>query len=66
MEPDYNDGDIVFVQQVEQIELGQIGVFFVNGSGYIKEYGGDSLISHNPKYGNKKAWKRPWVCVSRV
>lgn len=50
MEPDYSDGDIVFVQQVEQIELGQIGVFFVNGSGYIKEYGGDSLISHNPKY----------------
>jgi len=50
MEPSYSDGDIVLVQQVEQIEQGQIGVFFANGSGYIKEYGGDRLISHNPKY----------------
>ncbi|MCD7959528.1 MAG: helix-turn-helix domain-containing protein [Ruminococcus sp.] len=50
MESSYSDGDIVLVQQVDQIEQGQIGVFFVNGSGYIKEYGGDRLISHNSKY----------------
>ncbi len=50
MEPVYFDGDIVLVKQCDTIELGQIGIFVVDGEGYIKKYGGNKLISLNDKY----------------
>ena len=52
MEPAYKDGDIVFVQHVEDGELreGEIGVFLLNGEGYIKRLGDRTLISLNPEY----------------
>jgi len=50
MEPVYFDGDIVLVKQCETIDLGQIGIFVVDGEGYIKKFGGDRLISLNDKY----------------
>ena len=50
MSPDFHDGDIVLVKQQDNIDIGQIGIFTIDGEGYIKEYGEDCLISHNPKY----------------
>lgn len=50
MEPVYYNGDIVLVKSQPQIELGQIGVFIINSSGFIKKYGGDRLISLNAEY----------------
>lgn len=50
MSPDFHDGDIVLVKQQDNIDIGQIGIFTIDGDGYIKEYGEDCLISHNPKY----------------
>ncbi len=50
MEPTYHDGDILLVEGAPYINVGMIGVFVVNGCGYVKEYGGDRLISHNEKY----------------
>lgn len=51
MEPAYKDGDIVFVQRLdEMIQLGEVGIFFLNGCGYIKKLGDRELISLNPKY----------------
>lgn len=52
MEPAYKDGDIVFVQHAEDGELreGEIGVFLLNGEGYIKRLGDGALISLNPEY----------------
>lgn len=52
MEPAYKDGDIVFVQHVEDGELreGEIGVFLLNGEGYIKRLGEGTLISLNTEY----------------
>lgn len=50
MSPDFHDGDIVLVKSQQQIDIGQIGIFTIDGDGYIKEYGEDCLISHNPKY----------------
>ena len=52
MEPAYKDGDIVFVQHVEDGELreGEIGVFLLNGEGYIKRLGDGTLVSLNPEY----------------
>ena len=50
MSPDFHDGDIVLVKQQDNIDIGQIGIFTIDGDGYIKEYGKDCLISHNPEY----------------
>lgn len=50
MSPDFHDCDIVLVKQQDNIDIGQIGIFTIDGDGYIKEYGKDCLISHNPKY----------------
>lgn len=49
MEPTYYDGDILLVENVPT-QIGDIGVFVVDGDGYVKEYGGDRLVSHNEKY----------------
>lgn len=50
MSPKFHDGDHVLVRQQPAVELGQIGIFYVDGKGYIKKYDGDYLISLNPDY----------------
>lgn len=52
MEPAYRDGDIVFVQRIDDGDLreGEIGIFSLNGEGYIKRFGDHELISLNPAY----------------
>ncbi len=50
MEPTYYDGDILLVEGAPYINIGDIGIFVVNGCGYVKEYGGHKLISHNRAY----------------
>ena len=50
MEPNYHDGDKVFVEKCDAIEIGEVGIFVVNGDAYIKELGNKCLISHNPAY----------------
>ena len=50
MEPTYHDGDKVFVEKCDSVEIGEIGIFIVNGEAYIKELGNKCLISHNEKY----------------
>ena len=52
MEPDYMDGDIALVSQNMEMQVGDIGVFVVNGSAYIKELGKNELISRNKDYPN--------------
>jgi repressor LexA len=51
MEPKYHDGDVLLVQNAEGVEVGEAGIFVLDGSGYFKVYGGDCLISLNPEYG---------------
>ena len=50
MEPTYYDGDLVLVKHVSSVRPGEIGVFVVGDTGYIKEYQKDGLHSHNPAY----------------
>lgn len=50
MEPIYHDKDIVLVKKMPCIDVGEIGIFYVDGSGYIKKYGGDRLVSLNSAY----------------
>ena len=50
MEDMYHDGDYVLVRRCETVERGEIGIFSVNGKGYIKKLGKNELISLNKKY----------------
>lgn len=51
MEPKYRDGDVLLVQNADGVEVGETGIFILDGAGYFKVYGGDCLISLNPEYG---------------
>ena len=50
MIPRFIDGQIVFVKSQQWLDIGEIGIFTLESEGYIKKWGGDSLISLNPKY----------------
>lgn len=53
MEPIYHDGDILLVEgkdSADDLTVGQIGVFTVDGDGYVKKLGHGELISLNPAY----------------
>ena len=50
MEPTFHDGDKVFVEKCDSVEIGEIGIFVLNGDAYIKELGETGLISHNSAY----------------
>lgn len=50
MEPIYSDGQIVLVKRQSAVDIGETGIYIINGSGFIKKNGGDRLISLNPKY----------------
>ena len=50
MEPEFHDGDKVFVQQQNTVEEGEIGIFVINGDAYIKQLGKKCLISLNSNY----------------
>ena len=50
MEPKYHDRDVLLIQECDQIEPGELGIFVLDGEGYFKQFGGDRLISLNPEY----------------
>ena len=52
MEPDYHDGEIVFIRLADEVPVGAVGLFIHEGKGYIKERGEKCLISRNPEYEN--------------
>lgn len=54
MEPDFSDGDEVYVEFMDEIPVGKTGIFVYNGKGLIKRFCGDHLESLNKKY--KPIW----------
>ena len=52
MEPLYHDGDALLVERQDRMEQGEIGIFIIDGCGYIKKLGHNELISVNPDYDN--------------
>lgn len=51
MEPKFYSGDIILVQQTPSVEPNEIGVFVLNGAGYVKRLGeAGQLVSLNPAY----------------
>ena len=67
MEPKYHDGDILLVEDTDSVEIGELGIFILDGNGYFKKYGGETLISLNPEYGEilLKEYAEA-VCCGRV
>ena len=50
MEPDYSDGEKLYIKKVERINPGEVGIFTINNECFLKEYGKDGLVSRNKKY----------------
>jgi len=50
MEPEFHNGEKVFVKEQNTVEEGEIGIFIVNGDAYIKQLGKNCLISLNSRY----------------
>lgn len=65
MEPTYYDGDKVYVEKRQVVEVGDIGIFMVNNECFIKEAGRDGLISHNKKY-RMIPGSEHIICVGKV
>lgn len=65
MEPTYYDGDKVAIKKCDHLNIGEIGAFMIDGSGYIKELGSGKLISHNKEYDDITI-NETTVCVGKV
>lgn len=50
MEPMFHHGQDVYVEHTPDLRIGEIGLFIVNGNGYIKELQDGCLHSLNPEY----------------
>jgi len=50
MEPDYHNGDLALIKIDPDVPVGEVGLFVLDGMGYIKERGKKKLISRNPEY----------------
>lgn len=50
MEPTYKDGDLLFVRTQNQLNIGDIGIVTIGADLFVKEFGQEGLISHNPNY----------------
>lgn len=54
MEPQFVNGQVVWVEQTQNVSSGDIGIFFLDGNAYCKKLQitehGTYLVSLNPKY----------------
>ena len=50
MEPRFTDNQIVYIKKQPTLDIGEFGIFVLNGDSYIKKLGKNELISLNPKY----------------
>lgn len=50
MEPDYHDGEKLYVRKVEYLRNGDVGIFTIGNECFLKELGEDGLISRNKNY----------------
>lgn len=65
MEPRYNDEDILLIQPTCEIEIGEIGIFNVDGKAYVKKLGEEKLISLNKGYDDIQLTEDS-LCMGRV
>ena len=65
MEPLYNDGDVLLIEPTCEVQIGEIGIFNVNGQAYVKKLGKDKLISLNKGYDDIPLTEDS-LCMGRV
>jgi transcriptional regulator with XRE-family HTH domain len=63
MEPDFRSGDLALIKLDPDVPVGEVGLFVLDGMGYIKERGEKCLISRNPEYPNIEGEAR---CIGLV
>lgn len=65
MKPKFEDGDTLLVEMTPTINIGEIGIFQVDGKCYVKKLGKGELISINKLYDNIKL-NETSTCIGRV
>lgn len=54
MDPCYHNEELIWIEQTEQLEDGEIGIFYLDGNAYVKKFqnneNGTYLVSLNKKY----------------
>lgn len=65
MEPRYHDGDILLIEPACEVDVGEIGIFNVNGQAFVKKLGEGKLISLNKGYGDISLTEES-LCMGRV
>lgn len=50
MSPMFENGDVILVKDQPAVNIGEICIYNINNSGYVKKFDGDRLISLNKKY----------------
>ncbi len=65
MEPRYHDGDILLIEPTCEINIGEIGIFNVNGQAFVKKLGEGKLISLNKGYKDIPLTEES-LCMGRV
>lgn len=65
MEPTYKDGDVLLIKKQPSVNVGEIGIFMINGEAFVKELGHNVLVSHNPKY-NPIPFSESISCIGKV
>ena len=67
MEPEYMDGDLVLVKKQDQVDIGEVGIYLVDGEALIKEAQNGYLHSLNPEFGNIELNENSEVhCMGKV
>lgn len=67
MEPEYMDGDLVLVKKQDQVDIGEVGIYLVDGEALIKEAQNGYLHSFNPEFGNIELNENSEVhCMGKV
>lgn len=65
MEPDFHSGDLALIKLDPDVPVGEVGLFVLEGKGYIKERGKKCLISRNPEYDDIELDSSAW-CIGLV
>ena len=50
MTPRFVDSQIIFIKEQQQLDVGDVGIFELNGDSYVKKLGNGELLSLNPRY----------------
>jgi phage repressor protein C with HTH and peptisase S24 domain len=67
MEPIFSDDDALLVEGVPSIDVGELGIFAIDGECYVKKLGDGRLISLNATYEDIILTEHsPCVCMGRV